>query len=594
MKRTNNYLAILFLFTAMCGIEIHAQQNGAEQANNSTNGATTQTPPPVSKFGVGDHVRVLRKDGKTYQAVVIEVKEGGYKVHFESSNNSQDEMAAATTVLPSAQNDAASSAQNWKVSDQVGAQWSKDQKYYGANIIQVENGRYKVHYIGDSESNDEWREASQLRPFKEWTWTNAAGQTKNLQDLQAIIAKHKQWLNSGGGAGEQANLAGANLMNVQLLGANLERANLEKANLSGAQLKGAVLNGANLKGANLTRADLAPAFVSDADLTAALLVGADLSGSDLSHSNLTGAILIGTHLNKAFLVDANLTKASVKDADLSDAAFDGVNLKDVYYEPKKNPEIKYIAGALNLQTLKYADLPDALVTLRKNFADIGFREQRNKITYAIKRSENALLWQDAFQTDCSDETNPCGYEMKRGRECANGICEGEPQNILYYYINLIFFDWTVRYGMRPERALIMLFFLWLICSIIYALFIHYPGKDGIYLLKTQRHRNPVRTRGLRIVPHRLDKTKCARHKHWWRWWRREWRILRLGMFFSLTTTFNIGFKEFDVGRWLGMLTKREYELTPRHWTRTVAGFQSLLSLYLIAMWVLTHFGQPFE
>jgi hypothetical protein len=30
------------------------------------------------------------------------------------------------------------------------------------------------------------------------------------------------------------------------------------------------------------------------------------------------------------------------------------------------------------------------------------------------------------------------------------------------------------------------------------------------------------------------------------------------------------------------------------WVRVVAGAQAVLNLYLLAMWVLTQFGQPFE
>jgi hypothetical protein len=30
------------------------------------------------------------------------------------------------------------------------------------------------------------------------------------------------------------------------------------------------------------------------------------------------------------------------------------------------------------------------------------------------------------------------------------------------------------------------------------------------------------------------------------------------------------------------------------WVRVAAGVQSLLSVYLIALWVLTYFGRPFE
>ena len=30
------------------------------------------------------------------------------------------------------------------------------------------------------------------------------------------------------------------------------------------------------------------------------------------------------------------------------------------------------------------------------------------------------------------------------------------------------------------------------------------------------------------------------------------------------------------------------------WPRSVAGLQSLLSIYLLALWVLTYFGRPFD
>jgi hypothetical protein len=42
------------------------------------------------------------------------------------------------------------------------------------------------------------------------------------------------------------------------------------------------------------------------------------------------------------------------------------------------------------------------------------------------------------------------------------------------------------------------------------------------------------------------------------------------------------------------LQTREYSLEAVGWVRVVSGAQSLLSVYLLAMWVLTQFGQPFE
>ena len=65
-------------------------------------------------------------------------------------------------------------------------------------------------------------------------------------------------------------------------------------------------------------------------------------------------------------------------------------------------------------------------------------------------------------------------------------------------------------------------------------------------------------------------------------------------FFSSVNAFSLGYKEFSVGQWLRMLTKREYEIRPVGWVRTLAGLQSLTTIYLFALWILTYFGNPFE
>jgi hypothetical protein len=80
--------------------------------------------------------------------------------------------------------------------------------------------------------------------------------TYTHEELQAILAKHKAWLNHEEG-GERANLSGANLS-----GANLSCANLSCANLSGANLSCANLRCANLSDANLSGANLSDAYLS--------------------------------------------------------------------------------------------------------------------------------------------------------------------------------------------------------------------------------------------------------------------------------------------------------------------------------------------
>jgi hypothetical protein len=39
---------------------------------------------------------------------------------------------------------------------------------------------------------------------------------------------------------------------------------------------------------------------------------------------------------------------------------------------------------------------------------------------------------------------------------------------------------------------------------------------------------------------------------------------------------------------------REYTLRATGWVRVMSGAQSLLMVYLLALWALSYFGRPFE
>ena len=86
----------------------------------------------------------------------------------------------------------------------------------------------------------------------------------NASDLKAILDSHKQWLDSDGETGEQADLRGADLC---------------RADLRDADLRWADLYGVDLRGADLRRADLCDADLRDADLREADLCGANLDYS---------------------------------------------------------------------------------------------------------------------------------------------------------------------------------------------------------------------------------------------------------------------------------------------------------------------------
>jgi len=67
-----------------------------------------------------------------------------------------------------------------------------------------------------------------------------------------------------------------------------------------------------------------------------------------------------------------------------------------------------------------------------------------------------------------------------------------------------------------------------------------------------------------------------------------------GLYFSLLSAAHIGWRDLNVGNWIARIQPREYTLSATGWVRTVSGIQSLISVYLLALSVLTYFGRPFD
>ena len=162
-----------------------------------------------------------------------------------------------------------------------------------------------------------------------------------------------------------------------------------------------------------------------------------------------------------------------------------------------------------------------------------------------------------------------------------------------FVFNKVFFDWTCQYGMSPGRPLILGLLLWFVCSLLYFGFIHTVGESGLYRVYGKS------VPDVPSAPHRVERISRRRPRHprgpWWliQFFWRECLLLRTSMFFSLMSAFNIGFRDINFGRWLRLLTRQEFDIKAVGWARVVAGWQSLISVFLIALWVLTYFGRPF-
>jgi len=375
----------------------------------------------------------------------------------------------------------------------------------------------------------------------DWSWSDGQGKRRTRADLDDIIALHRRYL-EGDPNGAPANLARANLSGARLACALLLGSTLSLADLTGADLAGANLGGATLFGVKLAKANL-----TKAALVGANLQGATLTGADMSLANLNGT--------------------DIGDADLSEVKLSSADLGSLIFEPRIRPAPYQVAGARNIARATYKDNPDALVQLRKAFRDSGFHEQARLVTYALKRREAEQL------------SAGCAIGSLQLDTCAS------------YLFNRSFFDLPAEYGKNPGRPVKIAMILLAVFSFVYFVLAHRPGPSGLYLVLTRDTSGRSRVQGMQIRPRAVPR---ARGRYWGRWLKSKWRVLRASLMFSLMSAFNLGFREIDFGRWLRLLMKREYDLKARGWARTISGVQSLVTVYLIALWVLTYFGSPFE
>lgn len=338
----------------------------------------------------------------------------------------------------------------------------------------------------------------------------------------------------------KANLSMANLFEANLTEANLWEANLSKVELSKANLSKATLRWTNLSEAKLYETNLSEAEFLVANLSTANLIRANLSNTDLGWANLS----------EARLYEANLAEAKLNETNLSNVTFEKANLTNVLYEPKADslPIISSIALAKGLSTLRYTDNIQGLVQLRKAFREAGFRKQEREITYAIKHNEALHAWDRDFL----------------------GKIEGG--------FGFVFFEWTTEWGMKPGKALRILLALIFLFFFFYLVALQAPeAHAGIWRYRSKDRPVDLNKPDKSLVP--FDGF---------------WKSIPLALYFSVLSAFHFGWRDLNVGNWIVRLQFTEYTFRPTGWVRTIAGIQSLISVYLVAIWVLTYFGRPFE
>lgn len=270
----------------------------------------------------------------------------------------------------------------------------------------------------------------------------------------------------------------------------------------------------------------------------------------LNEANLQGSYLRWADLQWAYLNEANLQEAQLDGTNLEGASLFWATLQGAIYESKAEhlPDIGSLRMANNLETMRYLNSPHALEELKQAFKKAGMRQQEREITHAIKRSEQ------------------------------------ENGDFLETSFNVVFFDLPVGYGLYPGRALKILAGLIPLFALFYGCAIWRPSRNhGIYRIWPKERIEVTENRaGM------ADGTKVERLNP------KGWRIIPHALYFSLLSAFHIGWRELNVGNWITRLQLYPYTLQATGWARRISGLQSLISVYLLAMWALTYFGRPFE
>jgi hypothetical protein len=333
-------------------------------------------------------------------------------------------------------------------------------------------------------------------------------------------------------------------------------------------------------------------FMRFLDFKRSTFVGASLCGVvanmgvDFTDADFRGASLVSATFTNALFVRTKLI-----DTDMTDAVLYGTDLSGAIFEPSDLPTPKSFALAKNIEHVTYFNNPAPLNLMKKKLEEAGFGDEARKVTFALNETEDARLIHSCMPPD--------------DREIAlivRGVASprtANRQDCIRYFGRKLLFEIPNLYGMNRARPFLWLGVVWATSCLIFWCFLQRDGKSGISIqLSRESSDGEARTRSWRLLKrHRpTPRRRSGPGVNWGRLWfavNDQIRLLSAASFFSLTSITTLSFREWDLTRFLSLVLTRNYKLIGRGWVKRLAGAEALISLYLLAILVLSFFGLPF-
>jgi hypothetical protein len=299
----------------------------------------------------------------------------------------------------------------------------------------------------------------------------------------------------------------------------------------------------------------------------------DLTGANLSNSNFYHAVFNGRNasLRRTHLDGTILSEASLEDVDMDGADLGGATLTRAVFYPHDLPDISYIAEARDLQTLRAPFTPFALYRLARELSDRGLDSKARDVTLALQRS-----YQERYAYQC--ET---GFDFGGLPFASHGIAQ-RVRACFYFLTRALALDATCEFGRRPGRPIGIIALLALGWTLALWFWFQVVQRPGVVLVFKSRTGDdwPIPLNRLVAKAYRSRERTRARFK--------------IAAILTISSVFNLPFRDLDVGRWLRLLTNREFEFRLRGPVRTFLGCLSLSCFYLLALSILSFFGTPFS